>query len=75
MEEHHSLTIKSIKCVCFKYLRKFVLVPKHLHSSHEKCRQLFIQIVIQKEFIVDESCKALVSCRNNAVSLSPDADE
>jgi len=36
MEEHQSLKFKSIKCVCFKYLRKSVLVPEHLHSSHKK---------------------------------------
>jgi len=34
MEELQSLKFKSIKCVSFKYLRKFVLVPEHLHSSH-----------------------------------------
>ena len=36
IEEHWSLTFKSRNCVCFKYLRKFVLMPEHLHSSHEK---------------------------------------
>ena len=36
MEEHQSLKFKSIKCVCFKYLRKFVLVPEHLLYNHKK---------------------------------------